>query len=428
MTSSVLHIATSPNGGAGIAARRLHGGLRAAGLPSRMVVANGGAAEGDILQLPGAARGRGVGERLDALRLRLERRLTAKAVSRKLAYFSDDRVPGPDQLAGRPDADVINLHWVARFLDYGRFFPTLRAAQPLVWTLHDMAPMTGGCHYAMECRRFEDQCGTCPLLGSSATGDLTLRIHRRKAAALGRLRPETTRIVAPSRWLAGEARKSSLLGRFDVDVIPNGLDVEIFRPRDRGVAREVLGLPRDGKIVLFVADSVTGYRKGFDLLEEALRGLVGELDVTLAALGGSGRMALEGAVPLGRIDNEHVLSHVYSAADLFVLPTRADNLPNVLVEAMACGLPCVSFDVGGVPDVVRHEETGLLAPAEDVGGLRDAIARLLRDDALRHRLGARGRDVATREFAGRHVAERYKAVYEDLVAASKALERQGSGA
>lgn len=422
MTASVLHIATSPTGGAGIAARRLHQALRSISVGSRIAVAQGGESESDIVQFSGAAHKSSIMDRIVARRIKWERRMTSKTVSRKLAYFSDDRVPGPDRLAARPLTDVLNLHWVAGFLDYGKFFPTVREGQPLVWTLHDMAPMTGGCHYAMDCNRFTERCGACPLLGSTAEGDLTRRIHRRKAAALSRLRPETTRIVAPSRWLAGEAQRSSLLGQFEVEVIPNGLDVDIFQPRDRGVARDILGLPPDDLVLLFVADSVKDYRKGFDLLQEALSGLGSEKNVTLAALGGSGPNGPEGVVALGRIDNPRVLSYVYSATDIFVSPTRADNLPNVLVESMACGVPCVSFNVGGVSDVVRPEETGLLAPAEDVRALREAIERLLENEGLRRRLGSRGREVVETEFSDRRVAERYKALYEKLIAASEGLK------
>jgi len=404
MTLSALQISTTLAGGAGIAAGRLHRALEQAGVESRVTT-------GARVPVPTFKA------RFDARRLLIERRIALKSASRRLAYFSDDRVAGPDRLADRPPADVLNLHWVAHLLDYGRFFATVPQGQPLVWTLHDMAPMTGGCHYDMGCGRFTDECGACPLLGSTSSVDLTRRIHRRKRNALAGLQAETTRIVAPSRWLAGEARRSSLLGRFDVEVIPNGLDVETFRVRDKGVSRKVLGLPADGKVVLFAADRVNDYRKGFDLLQEAIGGLRGERKVTLASIGAGGGPVGDGVVRLGSIGNERVLSHVYSAADLFVLPTRADNLPNVLVEAMACAVPCVSFDVGGVPDVVRHGNTGLLAPAENVEGLRAAILRLLDDDGLRYRLGEQGRAVAEAEFSDRIVAERYTALYEELIAA-----------
>jgi len=417
MNPSVLHIATQQGGGAGIAASRIHRALMASDMPSRMVVKEGPLSTGGAAILPARRGSRSFRERFETRTINLERRLASKAVSRKLAYFSDDRVPGPDRLAGRADADVLHLHWVAHFLDYGKFFPTVPAGHPLVWTLADMAPLTGGCHYAMDCNRFEGSCGACPLLGSTSPSDLTFRIHRRKRAALDLLRPDTTRIVAPTPWMAKEARRSSLMRRFDVDVIPYCLDVDIFQRRDRHVARELLGVPQEHKVILFAAVSVADYRKGFDLLQEAFRGMKDDEQVTLLALGASGGERREGMLPLGRIDNERILSHVYSAADLFVLPTRAEAVGQVLSEAMACGVPCVTFDGGGAADVVRHEETGLVASMESAEGLRTAIERLLGDQELGRRFGARGRSVAEAEFSDRIVAERYTALYEELIAA-----------
>lgn len=417
---SVLHVSTSDiDGGAAIAASRLHAALKNHGFASRMAVRHRKSSDDDIMACADTGHRRRFGERLEAIRYAFERKMTAKSVSPSLAYFSDDRVPGPDLLAACPLTDVLNLHWVANFLDYQKFFARIPRGQPLVWTLHDMAPMTGGCHYAMDCDRFTKSCGACPLLGSSNARDLTRRIHDRKAEALARLAPETTRIVAPSQWLADEARRSSLLGRFDVEVVPNGLDVGTFTPRDRRVARDVLGLPHDAHVVLFAADAVDDHRKGMDLLLEAISGLDTRSPVVLAAMGASGAQVPEGSVSLGRIENIHLMSYVYSAADLFVLPTRADNLPNVLLEAMACGVPCVSFDVGGVPDAVRHQETGLLSPAEDVAGLRSNIKCLLEDAVLRERMGANSRHVAETEFASHHIAARYAKLYAELIEASR---------
>jgi glycosyltransferase involved in cell wall biosynthesis len=415
--TSVLHLSTSDiGGGAAIAAHRLHGALKRSGVASRMAVRERKSADADVI--PADPRGsiRGLVARLQAKQYDLERRWTSKAPSPELCYFSDDRVPSPNRLRGLPEADVLNLHWVAHFLDYRRFFRGLATGQPLVWTLHDMAPMTGGCHYAMSCDRFTARCGACPLMGSSGSRDLTRRIHDRKATALQSLAPETTRIVAPSHWLAEQARKSALLGRFDVEVVPNGLDVETFAPRDKTAARDVLGLPRDARIVLFAADNVGDHRKGMDLLLKAVEELsLGP--VTLVAIGSVGGRLPEGSVSLGRIENGRLMSHVYSAADVFVLPTRADNLPNVLVEALACGVPCVSFRVGGVPDVVRHGMTGLLAEPEDVASLRDTLATLLADDDLRARMGRKGREVVVGEFADTLVAGRYVRIYEQLIEA-----------
>jgi glycosyltransferase involved in cell wall biosynthesis len=418
---SVLHISTSTNGGAGIAANRLHGALRTQAAESRMVVTNGENFVGDIMQLSGEMHGFRMRQRFETWKLRIERSMASKDVSRKLAYFSDDRVPGKDRLNVRPDADVLNLHWVANFLDYGKFFPSVRSGQPLVWTLHDMAPMTGGCHYAMNCKRFTEECGVCPQLGSTHLGDLTRRIHSRKTAALGALCPETTRIVAPSNWLANEARRSSLLQRFQVDVIPNGLDVETFAPRDRHVAREVLGFPHDRRIILFAADNVSDYRKGMDLLLSAFESSNDLQNVILVSMGGGVGRGPADSVGVGRIDNARLMSFVYNAADVFVLPTRADNLPNVLVESMACGTPCVSFRVGGVPDVVRDGETGLLAEPEDVASLRRCIVNLLKDNEMHKRMSQASREIAVTEYADTIVARRYMALYKELIEKSNVL-------
>jgi len=415
---NVLHLSTSDlGGGAAIAAYRLHGALKRCGVTSRMVVRERKSADTDVIPAQPSGSNRSLLERLQAKQYSLERRWTAKAPSRDLCFFSDDRVPGPNRLRGLPKADVLNLHWVAHLLDYGRFFRSLAPGQPLVWTLHDMAPMTGGCHYAMSCDRFTAQCGACPLMGSSTSRDLTRRIHDRKAAALQNLSPEKTVIVAPSNWLAEQARKSALLGRFDVEVVPNGLDIEMFAPRDKAAARELLGFPQDTRIVLFAADHVGDHRKGMDLLRQALEGMSVGPSVTLVAIGSAGAWLPAGSLSLGRIENGRLMSYVYSAADVFVLPTRADNLPNVLVEALACGVPCVSFRVGGVTDVVQHGMTGILAEPEDVASLRDNLTSLLADEDLRAGMGRNGREAVLRQFADTLVADQYTRIYEQLIEA-----------
>lgn len=422
----VLHLSNSDiGGGAAKAAYRLHQALRDCGVESQMAVRQRKSSDPEVIvaQLSGVRKG--IVERIQEKQYALERRLTAKAVSRELAYFSDDRVPGPNLLKTLPEADVLNLHWVSHFLDYRRFFRSFSAGQPLVWTLHDMAPMTGGCHYAMSCDQFVERCGSCLLMGSTNPCDLTRRIHNRKAAALSRLVPETTRIVAPSHWLADQARRSSLLGCFDVEVVPNCLDIETFAPRDKAAARDVLGLPQDNRIVLFAADTVSDYRKGMDLLLTAFEGLILGQSVTLVAIGSGGLHMPVGSVSLGRIENPGLMSFVYSAADVFVLPTRADNLPNVLVEAMACGVPCVSFRVGGVPDVVRHGQSGLLAEPENASSLRECLSILLGDDAKRVQMGRHGRDIVLQDYADTVVARKYVGIYERLVEARKKRGRPG---
>jgi glycosyltransferase involved in cell wall biosynthesis len=419
----INHLAFSnAGGGAAIAASRLHLGLLRIGASSRMHVANRIGDDPTVTTVPRAQSCAECVQRCrDQARFAREQRPYAKTVSPWLELFSNDRVAGRDLLAETlPHADVYNLHWVAGFLDYRRFFRCLASGTPLVWTLHDMNPFTGGCHYSLGCERFSERCGPCPQLGSANPDDLSARIYRRKRRAIASLDAATTRIVATSRWLQAEAQRSSLLGRFTVELIPYGLDTEVFTPRRKEIAREVFGVPQGKPMVLFVADNVSNHRKGFDLLQAALRDLDLGRHIILAAIGKHAPTVVTGGTValLGRIDNERMMSFAYSAADVFVMPSRAEAFGQVVFEAMACGTPVVAFDVGGVPDMVRPGKTGLLAPPEDVRALREAIVTILTDDDLRFRLSAQCRRVAVTEYALDVQARRYIEVYETLVEAA----------
>ena len=251
MTLVACQISTSDaDGGAAIAAYRLHDGLRRVGVRSRMAVGSCRSGDPDVIVYDCRQRsfsGR-LHRKLGEVRLAREQRAYSGTRSPTLELFSDDRVAGPDPFSnGLPAAHVYNLHWIATLVDYRRFFARLGPETPLVWTLHDMNPLTGGCHYALGCEGFTVQCGACVQLGSRVESDLSRRIFRRKARALERRLLTATRIVAPSTWMAGEARRSALLGRFDIEIIPNGIDCNIFQPRSRALGREAFGLPRTNR-------------------------------------------------------------------------------------------------------------------------------------------------------------------------------------
>jgi len=416
----ILHLSTYDiTGGAARAAYRLHNGLRTLGHDSTMLVERRASRDPAVVAF----------RRPMDLRSRLARRLRRERIARDLAryastrrrgeWFSDDRTGHGAALAGHiPPADVINLHWIAQFVDYRAFFGAIPARTPVVWTLHDMSPFTGGCHYDWGCSKFSGQCGACPALGSSRPDDLARDIWRRKQDAFARVPEGRLHIVAPSRWMAAEAGRSALLGRFPVAVIPNGIDTGDFAPRDRAAARDALGIPPGVPAVLFVADQMDQARKGFSLLVEALRGLDDARDLHLLSIGSSSP-ALDLPFPhlhLGRIDSDRLLSLVYSAADVFALPSLQDNLPNTVIEALACGTPVAAFDAGGTRDMVRPGETGALAPAGDVEGLRRALADLLRDPDRRAALGENCRRVAVQEYAIDVQAQRYADLYAAILA------------
>ncbi len=418
-----VHLAVMDRGGAGIAAQRLHSGLRNIGVDSKMIVAQkeSGAPHVETIEFNDRSLFGRLRRRVDFSRFSRQRRAYAKTTPSKMAYVTDDRVPGTYILDGiLPHANVYNLHAVVGFVEPRRFFAHYPRGVPLVWTLHDMNPFTGGCHYAFGCTRFTGKCGSCPQLGSQDADDLSARAHARKALAYSRLLPETTRIVAPSKWLGVEALRSTLMGKFSLDVIPYGVDTDAFVPRRTEVAREMFSIPNDDLVIAFAADIAGLPVKGFDLLREAIAQLNVGCSVTLAVIGRETENSDAGTrtIGLGRIDNERLMSFALSAADLFVMPTRADNLPNVILESLACGIPIVSFDVGGVPDMVRPGKTGLLAPPEDVAGLRRAVETLSNDDDLRARMSVECRRIAVKEYALAVQAGRYRSLYEELIAAS----------
>lgn len=424
----IAHLAWSDtSGGAAIAAHRLHRGLRRIGVDSRMVVAETRRLD-ETVQV--AARGQKMSERL---RCRIRSKMISRDFARyrttrpaHLERFSDDRAWEPNVLPDSlPKADLYNLHWVAGFLDYRTFFARVPHDVPLVWTLHDMNPFTGGCHYSAGCERFVATCGACPALGSTDSKDLSAAIFRRKCAAYARLNPERVRVVAPSVWLSREASRSALLSKFDISTIPYGLDTEIFQPRGRAIAREVFGIPQDLRVVMFVAHSFQSHRKGMDLLLAALAEQNVSRDIGVISVGMN---ELSAGMPggccyaLGELNSERLMSFAYSAADLFVLPAREDNLPNVVLEAMACGTPVVAFDVGGLPDMVRPDVTGLLVPADNVQALRESIETLLNDKERLARMSRECRRVAIEEYGLELQAERYRQVYEELLAATRVAD------
>ena len=343
-----------------------------------------------------------------------------------LDWFSDDRTPYGRQLADQlPTADVINLHWVAGFVDYDGFFPAAsRGRVPLVWRLADMNAFTGGCHYDDHSGKFTQQCGACHQLGSTDPSDLSHQIWARKKQALAHLPDDGLHLVGTSRWIAGEAKRSSLMGRFPVSIIPNGLDVKDFAPRDRKFSRDFFDLPPAARIVLFAADTAATVRKGFAYLAEALQGMTDVPDLLLVSVGG-GNPTITG-VPhrhLGRIRDDRVLSLAYSAADVYVIASLQESFGQTVTESMACGTPVVAFASGGIVDMVRPGLTGELAPTKDVPALRAAVKKLLEDPPLRARMADNCRRIVLEEYSLEVQSRAYLALYESLLA----RHRQPSG-
>ncbi len=416
----IVHINTyESSGGAARAANRLHQGLRAQGKDSSMFVARRDTGDPGVVVfrppndfatlLRRAARWRHV--RRDLARIKAARRLGDDVLS------YDRTLHGAEPLRQLPKGDIYQLHWVAGFVDCEMFLPRAAKSAPLVWTLHDMNPFTGGCHYDEGCGRHLVRCGECPLLGSHEETDLSNQIWTRKRDAYATLRPERLHIVTPSQWLASEARRSALFQGFPISVIPYGLDVTIFSPGERSSARELFGIPKDRLVILCVADSLKNPRKGLGPLLEALAGLENHTDFLFTTLGLG--VPLQGLamshVSLGYVRDDRLVSLAYSAADVVVSPSLQDNLPNTILESMACGVPVVGFNVGGIPDMVRENITGNLVSVGDIAGLRDAIVGILRNPIRRAAMAANCRRVVLEEYSLEVQARRYINLYEMIL-------------
>ena len=418
---NVLHVNTwAILGGAGWAAYRLHLGLLAQGHRSRIVARNAVPGRDDMRTwVPPSPLWEGV---------------------RRLGQLLEIRL-GLDGLADLPSrvgyrreaawADVINLHNLHTYYFSLLLLPRLEREAPLVWTLHDMWALTGHCVYPMACERWLTGCGRCPNLAGPPriSLDTTWLLHRARQWVYSKVGPV---LVTPSRWLLGEVGRAPLTREFRAVHIPYGLDLEVFRPMDRGEVRRVLRLDPHEKVLLVSAYDFSARRKGADLLIAALEALRAEgmRNVRLLVVGqNSGPLLSLSPYPvldLGEVNSEPFMAAAYSAADLFVLPTRADNLPNGLVESVACGTPCVSFRVGGVPEVVRPGKTGWLAAPGDAGALARCLHQALEDDDGRRRMSRVCRAVAEQEYDVRLMARRYVRLYEELIEERRKTCREAS--
>jgi glycosyltransferase involved in cell wall biosynthesis/SAM-dependent methyltransferase/predicted O-methyltransferase YrrM len=417
---NILHLSTLDFGGAGIAAYRLHQGMVSIGLPSRMCTLSSTSGGRHVSVVDVFKEGRSGRVKLPMWTLMQQHWHTVLDAFPKrsptLCFFSTpESFVSLDTLPALKEADVVNLHWVAGLVDIARMADSF-AGKHLVWTLHDMNAFTGGCHYAGDCLRYVEGCYRCPQLGEGAE-DLARSQWRLKSESYNRL---DMTIVTPSRWLGECSRNSALLGRFPHEVIPYGLPFEDYHPEDATASRAELGLPQNKVIVMFGASAIRDHRKGFDLFSAALERLAQSAErpaIAVAAFGDTrGMQRVDLPFPmkmLGHLDTKKKLRLAFSAADAFVLPSREDNLPNTMLESLACGTPVVGFDIGGIPDLVKHKHNGYLAhfpSASDLaGGILWAVQR-----AGEKRLVETCRETALSHFPLDVQAQRYLKVYERL--------------
>lgn len=387
----ILHISTYDQSGAGIAAMRLHKALLQGGMESKFLSLTKTRSDIPYHEVYSYSEMQPIYPSLslkDYLKEKIFKTFTKyneviqkqksereryktplkNGAFRQFEYFSFAQ--NPYDLTQTPAyqwADIINLHWVADFLDYTTFFE--KNKKPIVWTFHDANPTMGGFHL------IEDE------KNNQAThAEIDREIKNQK---LNALKNKSLLVVTPSQWLKKFSEQSEAFQGKKHYQIFNGLDTSVFKPLDKHYARQTLNIPQNKKVILISAYTLESYNKGFDLFTDAIQNIKSDKDFYICALGG-GKLA-DATIPihyLGQIQDERLLSVVYNAVDCLVIPSRNENYPNVIIEALSCGTPVIGFPIGGVKEAIEHEKNGYLCPEISVKALQQTIEKFLDNSTI----------------------------------------------
>ncbi len=425
----VLHISTSDRGGAGIAAVRLHLALLKAGVDSRLLTMYkyGDDIEehyilspSDCSDFPWLSRRfyfflkvlkhfdlyKPIHERLDVKYLKNQK----KGFEKFNFTFSSYKLENHPMVK---DSDVINLHWVNEgFLDFKSFFS--KGKKNIVWTLHDMNPFTGGCHHSDDCLGFMKKCGKCPQLKDTPNENIAERMLSIKAASLNGINDAQIKIVTPSKWLSKRSESSILFQRFKHEVIANCVNENIFFPHEKVESRKQLSLPLEKKIILFVAHNINNPRKGIATLISAFQKIVqSDPNVVLCSVGSVAPElnGIDNFIQYGYIKDDIQMALLYSGADVFVLPSMAENFPNTICESISCGTPVVSFNVGGISEQINISN-GILVNEISSDALMISIRKCLND--LNTFDSKEISSVAAKNYSEKVVVEKYLSLYKQF--------------
>lgn len=402
-------------GGAARCAYRLYKGLRSEGVVSTYIVQEKCGTDSDVMVNKTV-----FGRLAPILRPAIDRIPVRAYRRRQKGYFSTGLVTSfSADYVNKLSADVINLHYVA-----SGFLPITALRQfnkPIVWTLHDSWPFTGGCHLQGDCHRYRESCGACPMLGSQSQTDLSYRIWKRKMLEWKDL---NITVATDSHWLSECARSSSIFSGRRVETINPGLDLKRYRPIEKHAARALLSLPPDKKLILFGAmHSTSDPNKGFQLLQPAIK------KIAVSALSHKTELVIFGASEpadspdlgikshyMGRLHDDVSLAALYSAADVMVVPSLRESFGQTASEAMACGTPVVAFAATGLLDIIDHKTNGYLATPFLPDELASGIAWVLSlDGPAREAVSGSAREKAEKRFSVELMTKKYMELFVDLI-------------
>lgn len=408
----VAFLSTYNSGGAARAALNLCRALRLIGVESRMFVKYASGADPLVEKIGG-------GGFYDALLEDINLRDFAGNVHPGNTMLSLPYGKLPETLLRQLHAyDVIHLHWVARFISPECLLQLARLGKPLFWTLHDQHALTGACHYTHGCAGYTVDCGDCPQMAENR-----FDVPRKFLEIKRRYMPRELVVITPGRWLADCARKSVLFRAHKIEKIQYSIALDVFRPYDKAAAKERCGIAATQKVILFGASHCRETRKGFQKLVEAIAYLkdhtalaakIRRREVTLLLFGHETEIVRQLAIPfieIGYVDSDEALAWFYSAADVVALPSLEDNMPLVMLEAIACGTPVIGFAAGGMRECIVKGRTGYQAPWGDAIAFARAIAEAL----LGENLSGACRLYAETHFEAKAQAKEHCALYETLL-------------
>ncbi|HHX31629.1 MAG TPA: glycosyltransferase [Bacteroidales bacterium] len=409
---NILIVSTSDNrGGAAIAAYRLMNALKSEGVNIKMAVIDKRSNNSDVIQV-----GNKLNNRYNFYRERGEIFLINRLSKVNLFDVSiANTSTSITKLDEFKNANVIHLHWINQgILSIKEIEKILQSGKKVVWTMHDMWPFTGICHHAAGCNNYESACGMCPYLANPSEFDISNFIFEKKKHVYSK---GNITFVACSEWLKRLADKSPIVRNQKVVNIPNPIDTELYKPMDKYVIRKKLKLPTDKKIILFAAAKASDPRKGTDYLINASK-LIAELyqdELLFLIVGSQGEEIAERlhtpTICMGYVDSLK-MPEVYNAADVYITPSLQENLPNTIMEAMSSGIPCVGFNIGGIPEMINHKTTGYIAKYKNAEDLANGLIWTLFEadsEALVHN----SREKVLVSYGHRKIANLYKSIYEE---------------
>ena len=409
----ILHLNTVDIvGGAARAAHRIHTALRENNIHSEMLVSRKVSQDASVKEHP---------VYLHHKKLKYLKKILALQKSANPTFHTCNIFPsGIHKAINRSGADIVHFHWIGNELI--SIAEVRKIDKPIVWTLHDMWAFSGAEHYddLVHSGRYKDAYSKLnrPLTHAGII-DIDAWTWRRKKKYWNNI---DFNFVTPSRWLAECLAESALFSGKKASVIPYYINADVFKPIDKKTGRSLYKLPQDKHLILFGADGTRNPLKGYHLLKKALEYFAVEYSgkaVECVVFGGkvSKGYAVHGipVTELGQINDDNRLAMLYSAADVFIIPSMLDNLPNTVLEAMSCETPCVGFNIGGIPDMIDHQETGYLVEPFNTQELAKGIQWVLENDQRLTQMGHQAREKVMAHYASSVVAGRYVEMYERIL-------------